>query len=108
MPKIKRQVTDLDKRRFVKEAFDAIKQLFVSSLHKLGQENENVDCEFAEINPTKFTCEVFVDGQSRAKCKICLGSAISTGQEILYAEDHFDISQDTSYNDALTCPLLRG
>ena len=102
MPKIRREITDLDKRRFVKETFQTVRQKFETSLERLKHENDHVEYEFTLVDQGKFTCEIFVDGQTRARCKIWLDSGHSSGHDIKYAEGHLDISQDSSYNDALS------
>src|SRR5262249_31170275 len=74
IPKIRRAATDLDKRRFIKESFDTIRERFRGSLAEMAQHDAGVEFDLTEVDATKFMAEIFVDGESRARCKIWQGA----------------------------------
>jgi hypothetical protein len=107
MPRVRRSPTDLDKRRFVREAFDIIAEHFEEALRELAAHNNGIDHDFTRVGPTKFTAEVFVDGHSRARCKIWIGATFG-GNEIAYSESDVGGSNDNSYNEVLSLTEGKG
>jgi hypothetical protein len=101
VPKVKRSPTDLDKRRFIREAFDTVAGYFEAALSELATHNKGIECDFTRVGPTKFTAEVFVDGHSRARSKIWIGAMLG-GNEIAYSESDVGGSSDNSYNEVLS------
>jgi len=85
MPKLKRSATDADKRRYTKEAFDVIKAHFELGLHQLSQQNDAIECDFQLNMASDFTAEVFMNRQSRCRCRIWQGGMHSPNG-ISYAE----------------------
>ena len=62
-----------------------------------------LETAFEEITNTKFGCEVYLHGQSKNRCKIWVGSHLSSSNEIYYAEgQHFDMSEDNSWNEQVS------
>jgi hypothetical protein len=98
--KIRGLLTDVDKRRFLKEAFEIICNRFETSLAELVKENANVEMDFTRVDTTKFTAEIFVNGQSRTRCKIWQGGMFGSGG-ISYGEGHSSFSENTC-NEVLT------
>jgi hypothetical protein len=70
MPKIRGAPSDLEKRRFLKGAFEIIQREFEERLGQLSRENSGVETDLTPVDATKFTAEIFVNGKSRARCKI--------------------------------------
>jgi len=101
MPKVRRAPTDLDRKRFIREAFDIVAGHFEGSLRELAAQNKGIEHDFTRVGPTKFTAEVFVDGHSRARCKIWIGAMLG-GNEIAYSESDVGGSSDNSYNEVLS------
>jgi hypothetical protein len=73
MPKLKRSATDAEKRRYTKETFNVIKSHFERGLDELARQNNEIECDFQANTATDFTAEVFVNGQSRCRCRIWQG-----------------------------------
>ena len=46
MPKVRRAPTDLDKRRFIREAFDIVAEHFEGSLRELAAHNKGIEHDF--------------------------------------------------------------
>lgn len=101
MPRIKGAITDLDRRRFIREAFATIQRRFEASLQELSRQNRGtVETDLVPVDATKFTAEIFVSGKSRARCKIWIGG-LTGGNEIAYAEGSTSQSSN-SLNEALS------
>ena len=99
LPKIRRAVTDLDRTRFVKRAFETIREHFEASLEALAAEPA-IDGELTRRGDTEFVVEVFVNGSREARCRIWLGGTIGGGNEISYYEGNQDMGN--AVNEALT------
>lgn len=100
MPKIRGAVTDVDRRRFIREAFAAIQQRFEKALNELAQANAGVDVDLTPVDARTFTAEIFVGGESRARCKIWIGGMMG-GDDIAYAEGSTSL-MGNSLNEDLT------
>lgn len=85
MPKLKRSATDAEKRRYTKETFNVIKTHFEQGLDALGQQSGAIEGDFQLNTATDLTAEVFVNGQSRCRCRIWQGGMHSPNG-ISYAE----------------------
>jgi hypothetical protein len=107
VPKVKRSPTDLDKRRFIREAFNIVAGYFEAALSELATHNKGIEYDFTRVGPTKFTAEAFVDGKSRARCKIWIGGMFG-GNEIAYSESNVTGSGDNSYNEVLSVADAQG
>lgn len=101
MPRVRREFSDLDRTNFIREAFGTIGEGFRRRLGQLAQENPGTDVDLQDVTASKFTCEVFVNGQARASCKIWIGSSFSARGEIGYAAGKTQFNDDSSYNELL-------
>lgn len=106
MPKIRGAITDLDRRRFMRDAFTTIQRRFASSLADLVRQNNGVEFDLVPVDATKFTAEVFVAGKSHARCKIWMGGMVG-GDEIAYSEGSSS-HHSNSMNEALTLSNAEG
>lgn len=100
MPKVRGEITDLDRRRFIREAFATIQRHFEASLAELARQHPSVEVDIAPLDATKFTAEIFIGGKSRARCKIWIGGLVG-GNEIAYAEGNTSLHSN-SLNEALS------
>lgn len=100
LPKIKKSFTQLDKDRFLKDAFAFIMDFFRKGVETLSQMGNGIDAEFTEVGPLKFTAKVYRSGQVASQCKIWMGGGHSSSS-IYYSESFHDIHSDNSYNDWL-------
>ena len=100
MPRLRGSPSDLEKRRFLKHAFEAIRRGFDERLGELAGDNPGVEFDLTLVDATKFTAEIFVGGQSRAHCKIWQGGMFSS-EGISYAEGSSMLSENAC-NEVLT------
>lgn len=106
MPKIHGAITDLDRRRFIRDAFATVQRRFETSLAELVRQNNGVEFDLLPEDVTKFTVEVFVAGKSRARCRIWMGGMVG-GDEIAYGEGTASYDSN-SMNEALTISDVEG
>ncbi|MFZ0694366.1 MAG: toll/interleukin-1 receptor domain-containing protein [Alphaproteobacteria bacterium] len=106
MPKVRGAITDVDRRRFIREAFALIQERFELALAELTRQNAGVDVDMTRVDATKFTAEIFVGGQSRARCKIWIGGMMG-GDDIAYSEGHTSAISN-SLNEDLTLHEVDG
>ncbi len=100
MPKIKRAVTDAEKRRFNREAFNMIREHFETGLDRLDAEHQEIESDFQLNTATDFTAEVFVNGKSRCSCRIWQGG-LHSNEGISYTEGDL-FHERSSWNEMLT------
>jgi hypothetical protein len=98
IPKIHGAISDLDRARFIKHAFEAVRQHFEAGVHALAAEPA-IDVDLTRRGDTEFIAEVFVSGNRTARCRIWLGGMMG-GNEIGYYEGDGDMGN--ALNEALT------
>lgn len=102
MPDIRRTPSDLEKRRFLQSAFDALVEHFGSCLEELKGRESSVEYEFKEITATKYTAEIFIDGNTRAHCKFWMDDR-RDGDGIKFSDAAFvSDNDDSSFNEMLS------
>jgi hypothetical protein len=65
LPKVRRAASDIEKRRFLKSAFDTVRDYFESALHQLGQKVNGLEYDFQVVTALEFTAEIFRQWQKR-------------------------------------------
>ena len=106
MPKLRGAPSDIDKRRFVKGAFETMRSHFEHALAELARQTPDLDYEFQPISAQEFTAEIFINGASAAACRIWQGGMFSQ-DGISYAEgrQHFG---NNSCNEAFSINADQG
>ena len=78
VPDLKGPPSDLEKRRFVKEAFETIAAYFESALPAVALADRHVDVEFQRESAVEFTAEIFRAGTTVAFCRVFRGTDFSS------------------------------
>jgi hypothetical protein len=106
VPKLRRALSDIDKRRFFKQSFEAIRGYFQTALEQLAQRASGVEFELHPNAATEFAVEVFADGKSVCACHIWLGGMHSS-DGISYAEgrNHYERNR---FNEILSLREING
>jgi len=99
VPKIRGAISDLDRARFIKAAFEVIREHFDRGLQALEHEPA-VDIEFTHVSQTEFIAKVFIDGKHRNGCRIWLGGMMG-GNEIGYYEGRDFQARSNAVNEVL-------
>ncbi len=103
LPKIKRTITDLEKKKFLKASFTEIMDYFDKGLTKLKTINPHIETDFDKKSDSKFVASIYVEGQLKVQCKIWIETSMfGRGLSIAYSEGSFglDTSNDNVLNDS--------
>lgn len=87
IPKLKTKPTELDLRRFAKDGFATIRNVFRERLEQAKEEDARFDTDFTDNTATDFRAEIFVDGKSKSDCRIFLGEMFGPNS-ICYGQGH--------------------
>lgn len=101
LPQIKKEFSDLDKDKFIKESYVVIKDYFIKASKNLETKIAGAKIELDDITKYKFVTKIYLNGKLMNQCKIWIGGMMS-GNSISYSEGQFDIHQDSSLNDSLS------
>ena len=101
LPKMRKNFTQKDRDRFLKETFTIIKQYFQRALEKVKTQYSEVDTDFTEIHAAKFIAKIYYRGEVKNQCKIWIGG-LSTSDGIAYSENRFSIDMDNPYNEIIS------
>ena len=96
--RIKKKFTDLDKDKFLADAFEYIANYFEGSLIELKARNEEIETDFRRIDANRFIATIYSTGKEISKCNIWFGDRSSLFSGILYSSGSF---RDNSYNESL-------
>ena len=100
MPKIRKNFTQLDKDRFVKELYQGIVKYFDEGLTQLKQHDNRIEIDMTKVTELKFIATVYLNGEIESQCKISMGGMFG-GNGITYSNGDFNINDDNSCNDWL-------
>ncbi|GLQ77482.1 hypothetical protein GCM10007881_09980 [Mesorhizobium huakuii] len=85
LPGLDAKISDVDRRRFVKGAFAAIRGTFQDNLKQAATENGRIEFDITDATATDFRVELFLDGTSKSQCRIWLGGMMGDNN-ICFAE----------------------
>ncbi len=92
VPKLRREPSDVEKRKFLRAAFDFIRSYFEHALHELSRPHQGLEFDFQPVTAVEFTAEIFLHGKSAAACRIWQGGMLSENG-ISYAEGRHSLAQ---------------
>ena len=98
--RIQKEFTDLEKDRFLGEAFEYIAKFFEGSLSELKARNPEVDTDFRRIDANHFAAVIYVNGIAADHCRIWIGGRDSFPSGIAYSVG--DFGGDNSFNESLS------
>ncbi len=97
--RIRQEITDYQKNKFLIEAFEFIAQYFKNSLSELTARNSDVEIDFRMVNSNKFEAVIYVRGQEGSWCSVWLGDK-NFGSEGIYFSQSRSFGSN-SFNDVL-------
>lgn len=106
LPKVRREPSDVDKRRFLRVAFDAIRSHFERGLAEASRPSEGLESDFQHVTAVEFRAEIFIHGKSAAACRIWQGGMFSDNG-ISYAEGRHSFGSN-SCNEVLSVAVDNG
>jgi hypothetical protein len=85
LPKIRHEWTDADRKRFLKQGFAEIKNVFEQNLKLASEEDARLEGDFTPTSAFDFSAEIFVDGKSKCRCRVWLATDMG-GESIGFQE----------------------
>jgi len=98
--RVKKEFSDRDKDRFLRDAFEYIANFFENSLSELETRNPEIETEFNRIDKNHFTAIVYVGGSERSRCKMWMGGRESFVDGIAYS--HGRSFNDSGFNESIS------
>lgn len=96
--RLRKEFTDLDREKFLRESFEFIANFFDNSLSELKERNRGVQTEFRRIDALLFSTVIYRNGKAVSRCKILLGGMFSNGISFSYNDN----ADDGSINESLS------
>ena len=87
IPKIRRELTDMEKEDFLYESIRKIRDYFGQALSAFEKSNSRIQTRIRDESNTAFKCQVFLDGNSKKNCMIWISDNIGL-KGIAYYEAH--------------------
>jgi hypothetical protein len=100
IPTLRASYTDLDKRKFLRESFDVIAGYFERGLTAMAEQNKGVDYDFSRESASEFSAEIFIDGNSRCRCRVWIAKQL--GEGIAYYEGNDSGGRSNAFNEMLS------
>jgi len=100
IPTLRVSYTDLDKRKFLRESFAVIAGYFERGLAVMADQNKGVDCDFIHESASEFVAEIFINGNSRCRCRVWIANQL--GEGIAYYEGNDWGGRSNSFNEMLS------
>lgn len=100
VPKLKTQVTDRDRARFLREAFGEIRAYFKQALRELEKQHTSIETDFSDVDKQKFTATIYVNGENKTQCKVWIGG-LGGNDSIAYVEGRNEMHGDNTFNETL-------
>jgi TIR domain-containing protein len=95
--RLKESFAEVDRDRYLDDAFAYLANFFESSLDELRKRHKNIDTKFRRIDANRFTATIYRNGKAVSKCSIVLGGMVVKG--ISYSYD--DNPNNGSFNELL-------
>jgi len=95
-----KEFADIDKDRFLNDAFEYIAKYFEGSLSELRERNKGVEFDFRRIDANHFVAAVYMNGSEASRCTIWLADRRSFPGGIAYSVGNSH--GDNSYNESIS------
>lgn len=95
--RVKKEFTDYDKDRFIKDGFEYLANFFENSLNELIQRNPDLNQVFRRIDANRFTAVVYKAGKKLCRCSIQIGGMVGG---ISYSGD--ENARSNTFNESLS------
>lgn len=85
LPHLKRTFTELDRDKFLKEVFQAVRAYFVQGLKALEAQEPAIQTDLTDIDARTFTCAIYVQGNRRCQANIWVGGGLMARDAICFS-----------------------
>jgi hypothetical protein len=100
IPTLRSSYTDLDKRKFLRESFGVIADYFERGLAAMAEQNKGVDYDLTRESASEFVAEIFINGNSRCRCRVWIAKQL--GEGIAYYEGNDWGGRSNAFNEMLS------
>lgn len=102
MPALRREFSERDKDRFVRESFAEIRKYFNEGLDQLQSLSSDIETDLDDLEKYKFVATVYRHGTVVSRCKVWIGGLTRHNETICYVEGPYIAPGDNSMNDWLS------
>jgi hypothetical protein len=95
-----KKFSDLDRDKFLDEAYDYIANYFEASLEEMMKRNSGLQYKFKRLDSQSFSAIIYINEESKAQCMIFLGGYTGNVRSISFSNSIS--STRNSLNDSLT------
>jgi hypothetical protein len=106
VPTLRAHYTDLDKRKFLRMSFGVIAGYFERGLAAMSGQNKEVDYDFYRETASEFAAEIFVNDNSRSRCRVWIAKQL--GEGIGYYEGNDWGGRSNAFNEMLSVTEAEG
>lgn len=82
---VKRNFSDLDRARFLEDAYEYVFRFFSNSCNELSNRHDHIDCKISKDN-SSFDVEIYASGSLVSACRISLQKGAPVGSGITFSE----------------------
>ncbi|MCD5325382.1 MULTISPECIES: toll/interleukin-1 receptor domain-containing protein [Pontibacillus] len=104
---LNREVTDLDKEKFLANSYTEMKDLFTELFAHIRSQNSGFDYNLENFGDKKHIFKLYDRGSYQTGIKMWLGGGFMKGINLYYGV-HLDPSSDNAYNETLQCEEIDG
>ncbi|TZE82088.1 toll/interleukin-1 receptor domain-containing protein [Calorimonas adulescens] len=103
-----KEITDLDKNKFMKQSYSKILSLLYEFAEQTKQKNNNFDYDKDIVHNQKTILRFYINGMEKYAVKIWLGNLFGgKNQNIYLSYGRFNIDSDNSFNDVVECEVTK-
>ncbi|PZA12146.1 hypothetical protein DNX69_09000 [Rhodopseudomonas palustris] len=99
--RIRKEITEADRDRFLHNSFEFMMEFFESSLAELENRHQEIETAYRRIDNDRFSAVIYQNGKAVSRCKIALGSMFGRGISFSYN----DQAADGSMNESLSVEM---
>lgn len=99
--RIRKEITEADRDRFLHNSFEFMMEFFESSLAELENRHQEIETAYRRIDNDRFSAVIYQNGKAVSRCKITLGSMFGRGISFSYN----DQAADGSMNESLSVEM---
>jgi hypothetical protein len=97
-PALRAAPSDMDKRRFLKEGFETVRAQFEANAKQAAVDEPRIHVDVEMRTGADLRAEIFLDGQSKSRCRIWMGGMHSENSICFAQGQHFS---DNSCNEII-------
>ncbi len=104
IPSVPKPITDLDRDRFLKSAYQTILEYFEAGAQAIvNSKDDHMHAELEKLSGTGFSCQIYVDGNKKNFCQIWIDNDFGRYSHIYYSTSPHAIGGSSkSFNEMIS------